>query len=714
MPPPHPRPVTSRRRLARVAALGALLLLPAWGARAEPEATGGERATSWGERSLLGRVGPDVARSLVRGGDASGDLADARAEVLRGIERASASPEGVADLIKLLRDPHSAVRTDPTALLAATRALAPLAWQGAVARTLAEVVLSTSAGRRTAIAEDAPVARAPETAGRDRLELARETAALALAEAGNPEAVSLLVGVARRAGAGSVAAARALAAFPPTSLSAPVVATPEAVMLAARLGDLRAADAILDASRSLDRASRLAGLVGVGSLGDARGIGPAEAASVDPDPRVREAATSALIELGAPSAEHAVRRLIEGEDTAVRGVELALRVAGDEVLGALAARVKVSSDPLLRRAAIAALARQDSPAAVTVLGGLLADPVLSSDAAEALARSPSPAAWGAIAGAARQPSLVRLAARMAALRGRIRGGAPQDVRRAIAALARSPETLDRQTGILALTLLGERDLGPGLDDPAAGVRRSAAMAAEPTDAAQARSLTARLKTETDAWVRSLLMRGLVAADAEALTTTELRERARMGGSDAPLAVMALARLTAGDTDLRAFTAAALGSSNPLVRAHAASGLTGSREGWATGRLVEAYDAEVDPAVREAVVRALAQQAADVGGGVLVATLARAARFDPEPALRAVASRARAGLPAPEPPPSRDLLWLHVMTASGAPPPPPLVTGLVVRADGLALPVVFDEDGYALVPAGARAGATPRLVLAPRL
>jgi hypothetical protein len=44
-------------------------------------------------------------------------------------------------------------------------------------------------------------------------------------------------------------------------------------------------------------------------------------------------------------------------------------------------------------------------------------------------------------------------------------------------------------------------------------------------------------------------------------------------------------------------------------------------------------------------------------------------------------------------------------------PLPLVVGALVRADGLAVPIVFDDDGYALSPAGA---GPARLVLAPRL
>ena len=51
-----------------------------------------------------------------------------------------------------------------------------------------------------------------------------------------------------------------------------------------------------------------------------------------------------------------------------------------------------------------------------------------------------------------------------------------------------------------------------------------------------------------------------------------------------------------------------------------------------------------------------------------------------------------------------------MDAAGL-PPPSASYGLVVRADGLAVPIAFDDDGYAVVPAPR---GPARLMLAPRL
>jgi hypothetical protein len=56
-------------------------------------------------------------------------------------------------------------------------------------------------------------------------------------------------------------------------------------------------------------------------------------------------------------------------------------------------------------------------------------------------------------------------------------------------------------------------------------------------------------------------------------------------------------------------------------------------------------------------------------------------------------------------------WLRVIPADGAALPREL-TGALVDGAGLALPLVFDEDGYALVPGLSPGDSTLRL--APRL
>ncbi|MEO8800214.1 MAG: hypothetical protein ABI551_20145, partial [Polyangiaceae bacterium] len=88
----------------------------------------------------------------------------------------------------------------------------------------------------------------------------------------------------------------------------------------------------------------------------------------------------------------------------------------------------------------------------------------------------------------------------------------------------------------------------------------------------------------------------------------------------------------------------------------------------------------------------------------------AAFCDPDTQARLFAARALAGLPVDTKPALTEIAWLSITTADGAKPPAGML-GYVVRSDGLALPVVFDDDGFALVPNVPPGPA--RLVLAPR-
>ncbi len=712
----------TRARLASLSRLAALALVT-WGsgAGADPEPKESTESSAWGgSRSLLQHFGVEVSRGLLRAGAETADPVAGRVEILRGIDRAvgQGTPEGIAALVQLVREAHGLGRGDATVVLAVTRALAPFAAQRPVSRALGELVLYDPglhvAGRAVSLDELSAVVRVRDEARQRRVELARDTAALALAEARDETTTELLLMAARHAGPGRSAATRALVAFPPAAGSLPTVMTPEAIAVAVALGDLRTRDAVLEASGSVDRSTRVAALRGVGALGDVRAIPVAEAASEDSDPLVRQAATGALVDLGAGSAARAVRRLIEGDATALSGIELSPRVSGDEVVGALAARMRVSADLPLRRAAVVALGRQDARA-LPVLADLLTDPTLAGDAAEAIARAEAKGAWDFISRALLSPPLRRLGARMAALRGRVRreDKVPRGVLGALADLARSADRTDRGTAAAALFLLGARDPSAALDDPDVGVRRAAAMASEPTDPAQAAALARRLARESDPLTRTLLMRGLVTSDGEGLTTTVLLDRVRRGGIDAPIATLALARRGGGGGDdaLRDAIDEAIDSPDPLLRAHAARGLSRSSDPSAIGRLAAAYEAEVDPGARRAIIAALAARIADEDVPLRAHALYRASRFDPEPSVRAIASRARSGLPVPELPSGSEVVWLRVMTADGKPPPPPVVRGVVLRADGLALPVVFDDDGYVLVPAPI---GPSRLVLAPRL
>jgi len=93
------------------------------------------------------------------------------------------------------------------------------------------------------------------------------------------------------------------------------------------------------------------------------------------------------------------------------------------------------------------------------------------------------------------------------------------------------------------------------------------------------------------------------------------------------------------------------------------------------------------------------------------TLQLAARLDPDAVAREAARRALEGKEAPQSGLVPEVAWIQVTAAEGAPLPSGQ-TALLIRSDGLAVPIAFDDDGYALVP-GVPPGAA-HLRLTPRL
>jgi HEAT repeat protein len=167
--------------------------------------------------------------------------------------------------------------------------------------------------------------------------------------------------------------------------------------------------------------------------------------------------------------------------------------------------------------------------------------------------------------------------------------------------------------------------------------------------------------------------------------------------------MAIARRD--DPSLASDVSALLAGPDPLVRAHTARGLGESTAPAASGLLAEAYSFEGDAFVRRAVLGAAGERPRQESTDE---ALELAAQLDPDPMARELARRAlRGGASAAASVP--EVAWMQVVPAERATLPADL-EGVVVESDGLAMPVAFDEEGFALLP-----GVPPgecRLRLAP--
>lgn len=358
-----------------------------------------------GPNSLLGHFGVDEAARLMRSADAD--------ERIRGVERAAATRtlealallervaggRGASGLDPRLPDAGMA-RRDPRALLAVVHGLA--SWmenEGARAALEDLVVAPIDALAPRTGSPGAHDGSADDADGAQRVTLARQEAAIALAGSGNPIALEHLVADARSGGVAQEAALIGLSIDPPSdpvALGGVALTTPSTIALAIKVGDLRTLDAILGVMRASDPALRAAALRGLGAAGDTRAAGLARAALQDSDERVRVAAVEALARLVTPDAAAAVEALIGDESTALEGLRIAEDVQGEGVTKAAAARAAATADPALRRAAMAVLGRQTTPLAVRALVALAAAPQSRGDALGELARSPSPAALEAL------------------------------------------------------------------------------------------------------------------------------------------------------------------------------------------------------------------------------------------------------------------------------------------------------------------------------
>jgi HEAT repeat protein len=665
--------------------------------------------------NVRAHVGTDYAARLLRSTDPE--------ERIRGIQRAATI--GTAETVALLvqaTESSPAVRSDPRALIELARGLARFSDQERARAALLAIVNTGSqgiAGRlpqpgrsgtdSLSLEEGDPVARA---------ELARQIAALALARSGVDRALEQLYGVARSGGSGQSAAMLALLVQPPRDPgffgTAGTTMPANVVRMLGQLGDLRALEILHAATRTSDVSVRGAALVALAELGDERTIALARAAIAESDARLRAAAGEAFVLLAAPERFKAVAALISDEATAAIGIRLAERVHNAEITKLLAARAIDHPDRELRAAAIRALGRSPEPAAATALAApaIMADSTFGYFAALALARSPAPNAMQVIVTLASAQRTAALGLRAYVVRALVRGERNDGGESLLVRLASSKDGRERALGTFGRVALGDLAVETGVTDADPRVRRAAAMASlSHPSAASSRALLRQLAAEHDEATRQVLAVGLLDGDANGLlTTTWLVDRSESGGSDAPLSVYALTR-RADETNERKI-GQLLASKDAVLRAHAARGLAFGALADASGRLASAYAYETDVTVRRALVAALVARTADATAPARRATLETAAQLDPDAPIRQAARLGLGAVAAPfGPAHTNDAAWLRV-TLDGGAPPGEVFVGSVVRSDGVAVPMAFDEDGFAIVP-GLPPGES-RLMLAPRL
>lgn len=664
--------------------------------------------------SLRERVGIDFVTRLLRSPDPD--------ERLRAIERAGSlgTKEGAFFLASLAESGSSlgVARTDPRAFLALARALGRYDDERARTGLLALLgVASKDAGVDRL--PSPPRGNEPHDASEQLTRLGRATAAIALACSGSERATNDLLNVARGSGPARDAAMIGLLRCPAASTEAFVTpgggATPAFVEFLARTGDLRALPALLASAGSEALASRAAALVALGQLGDQRAVPLARAALRSPDARSRVAAAEALVLLDAPDRVALIGALLNDDATVADGLRLAQSVS-DASLTPLLVKRTSSAEPAVRSAAVQALGRSKDDAAARALTSKEVQSVGVHDCLLALARSPAPRASEVLLAEMRGPQR-RLAVRAYVVRALVRGQTSSAAGDVVRAMDRAGDPADRAVAAFARVALGSASVEHYLSDRDPAVRRGASMGVlARLDRSSLEAMARGLERETDAATRQVLSLALLDVRAsDRVPTSELLQRADAGEADAPLAVLALSRRA--DRSLVEKVERYLASPDPIIRSHAARGLAEAPLDDASGRLARAYAHEVEPDVRRAIVASLVRRTIDRGAPAREQTLQLAANLDPDARVSAMGRRALAAgqrpridvaAPAPE---GREAALMRLMQPSGR-PPSAIMTGAVLRSDGLAVPVAFDADGYAVVT-GLSSGDA-RLVLAPRV
>jgi hypothetical protein len=603
----------------------------------------------------------------------------AASERLRGLERlAAAGTERAVDrLVEAVLPGGTA--TTPEERLVAVRALAAFTANIDVRRALFDVL----GGHATS---------SPSDAATPLDELARRTAALALARSGAADAIESLGKALGGADIAASAAENALVAYPPRALTAMLHGAREKTLALAKtldaLGDQRGFDAlralVIDGTNDV----RAAAAVGLTHLGDFETVALAEhwRASHSP-PELRVAAAQILALAHAKDAGDAIAELLADDATFAAGVDLALDAPSRAAVPELVKRLGHADVDAAK--IVAALGRAGGADAAKILETALADPERAALAAHALARMSGSDAEAVLERALSRPPSRRLAARAGALRWLVQGERLDGLERSFDALARSTDVADRAAAEAGMCALDPRHISAALDSHDAEVVESVAsllLLAPDAIAVDAARRIANARAPSTATALALAL--AVPAAQNVVPTRTLVALIDGGGPATPLAALAFA--ARDEEDLRPTTLALLADGDPFIRAHTAFGLGDSAEPDATGILENAYRFELDPDVRAAVVRGLSRRREPTRSR----TLRLAAELDPERTVREVARLALAGARLGPEVRGDAAAWLVVgSTEAGGHAARAAIT--LRTPSGIALPLVTDADGIAV-------------------
>jgi hypothetical protein len=661
----------------------ALALLTSSVARADQE-----RATDEPEgteleatRDLRARFGLEMAGRLA----ASPEPADRLRAIARAL--ATAKPDDAAAFIAQFAEPNAPSRGDGLSMMEVARALSSLGESERATRGLG-LVLS-----QTAPKSDRDDAAGNSTENRLRHDLARDIAALALARSKDPRALEQLYSALRAGGAPQASARRALAAYPPEKLP-----TPGQMLtlsgLFERWSDLRLTELLGPQLTSSDANAKAAALRTLARLRDTRVIAVAQKERDAKEPKVRAAATYALVVLGAPDAAKAVLSLLEEEATVADAIELAPEAPSDEVVLQVAARAARSIDHEQRLSAIRSLARTPSPLAVRALFTLTKMPEVRFEAAHALGRARDASGLTAIEQLLALPGkteedqlLRRLGARAYLSRRALGGSASERANAVVQSLAQSTNPKDQEVGTLVLVALGDADVRTALQHKSLWVRRGAIMGALWLGPKPRGALLDHVRAEPNEDLRRACLWAMQgdASGPLPITLAYLGDCAEGGN-------MLCARLFAerADTPMAPRVRALLGAKNPRLRAVTARGLGHALRPEDEALLAQSYRAETSALARRTMLGALSRREAKLTASTR-ALLSVAAVVEPDETARGIARNVgQMGTVAPP----QDFSWLRTQSAAGA---VANMSGALIVDLGDVSPVLFDDDGVALVP-----------------